>query len=431
LGGGFCLLGLFRVIQREFLSVRNLSGVHTAHERRRTLAKARPEFPSVYAVQVVTLRRSGMTDARRDICDRMHVGWRLAQGVERPGLRPLKSRYFGLIPALALGSHSRSHRSASRFDGIINWQYKSTVMRDNFVSRDLRFVLASRQLSNGGWPAVPLSSQASLETSALAYLALVPDSGPGHERAVQFLTNVQNSNGSWPAFEGDDQEGSWTTSLVLIALRDELAAVGQRLRAYDWLLHLAGRESHWLWRWKFRTTDRHVRFDPEKFGWPWIPDTNSWVVPTAFAILALNQLPCACGLNGADRRLGVGIQMLFDRACPAGGWNAGNGVVYGSAMVPHPDDTAIALLALPSRTRDSIVPASLDWLERVALGLSAPWSLAWSILALAAHHRPVEPLVRKLACWLEVNEVDDTSTLAVSCLALDHAHTLARLGIAV
>jgi hypothetical protein len=325
----------------------------------------------------------------------------------------------------------RIHRLASRFDSITNWQYKPIVMRDDFVSGDLRVALASRQLSDGGWPAVSFSSQASLETSALAYLALVRDSGRGGERTMQFLTRVQNSNGSWPAFEGDDHEGSWTTSLVLIALRDELEVVPQRLKAFEWLLHSAGRESHWLWKWKFRTTDRHVRFDPDKFGWPWLPRTNSWVVPTAFSILALRQLPCSCGLNGAERRLEIGIQMLLDRACPAGGWNAGNGIVYGSAMAPHPDDTAIALLALASRTQEPIVAASLDWLGRVAPGLRAPWSLAWSILALAAHRRPVEPLLRTLACWLGLNELDNTSTLAVSCLALDHQQTLACLGIGV
>lgn len=107
-----------------------------------------------------------------------------------------------------------------------------------------------------------------------------------------------------------------------------------------------GKEANWFWRWKFLAADRHVRFDPDKFGWPWIPDTVSWVVPTALAILALSQAPCACGgLEDIHIRVDRGIEMLMDRVCPGGGWNAGNGVVYGSALAPHPDDTAIALLA--------------------------------------------------------------------------------------
>jgi hypothetical protein len=38
--------------------------------------------------------------------------------------------------------------------------------------------------------------------------------------------------------------------------------------------------------------------------------------------------------------------MLIDRACPDGGWNAGNGIVLGTALAPHIDTTAIAVLAL-------------------------------------------------------------------------------------
>jgi nucleotide-binding universal stress UspA family protein len=85
------------------------------------------------------------------------------------------------------------------------------------------------------------------------------------------------------------------TALAAVALRDIVPAIPARLRAFHWLLHFTGKESDWLWKWKFRTADRHVKFDPDKSGWPWFPDTVSWVVPTSFAILALDQLPCTCG----------------------------------------------------------------------------------------------------------------------------------------
>jgi hypothetical protein len=294
---------------------------------------------------------------------------------------------------------------------------------------DLRDCLARRQLPGGGWAALPSTSQASLECTALSYLAVA--SNPAQDEARTFLLGVQNPNGSWPAFTGDDKEGSWTTSLALIALHEDFQAIVQRMKGFAWLARSAGEESHWLWKWKFRTTDRHVRFDPDKFGWPWIPGTNSWVVPTAFAIIALRRLPCGCGPNNAGRRVDVGIQMLLDRACPGGGWNAGNGIVYGNAMAPHPDDTAIALLALSPQAREPILTTSVDWLERVAPEVRAPWSLAWSILALAAHHRPVDSLLTQLSCWPGLDETDDTSTLAVISLALDHEQTLVRFGIAV
>jgi hypothetical protein len=302
-------------------------------------------------------------------------------------------------------------------------------MASGFVSEDLCTVLATGQLPNGGWSARSSSSQASLEASALAHVALMPDSSQVGDRATDFLLNVQNPNGSWPAFLGDDHEGSWTTSLVLIALRSVAKASGQRAHGGEWLIRSAGKESNWFWKWKFRTTDRHVRFDPDKFGWPWVPDTNSWVVPTAFAILALAQ-PGAESSEVSQRRVEFGIQMLLDRCCPGGGWNAGNGIVYGCPMAPHPDDTAISLLALSSYGREPIVKASAEWLASIAPRLSAPWSLAWSILALAAHQRPIDGLVRRLSSWPRLDEVDDNSTLAVCCLALNPPRTLARFGIA-
>lgn len=296
------------------------------------------------------------------------------------------------------------------------------------MSEDLCAVLATRQLPNGGWPALSSSSQASLEASALAHVALVSDAGHIDDRATDFLLKLQNPNGSWPAFLGDDHMGSWTTSLVLIALRSVAETLGQRVHGGEWLIHSAGKESNWLWKWKFRTTDRHVRFDPDKFGWPWIPDTNSWVVPTAFAILALIR-PGAESSEVSKRRVELGIQMLLDRCCPGGGWNAGNGIVYGRPMAPHPDDTAISLLALSSCGLEPIVRASVDWLACVAPTFSAPWSLAWSILALSAHRQPIDPLLRRLSGWLGLKEVVDNSTLAVSCLALNAPRTLARFGI--
>ena len=57
-------------------------------------------------------------------------------------------------------------------------------------------------------------------------------------------------------------------------------------RAFGWLDSMAGVENHWLWKWKFRYFDRHVRFDTNKSGWPWVEGTISWVAPTAMVLLA-------------------------------------------------------------------------------------------------------------------------------------------------
>jgi hypothetical protein len=292
--------------------------------------------------------------------------------------------------------------------------------------------LRRRELPSGGWASLASSSQAALEATCFAALALGSQDSAIAERAQDFLLHAQNPNGSWPTFLEDDQDGAWVTSLATIALRDFVSAIPARLMGFRWLMNSAGRESNWFWKWKFRTADRHVRFDPNKFGWPWVPDTASWVVPTAFAILASSQAPCFCGsLERIPFRVDRGIEMLIDRACPGGGWNAGNGVVYGVPLAPHPDDTAIALLALSDRTQDPVVQSGVLWLERTAPTLTAPWSLAWAVLALAAHRRPVVALLTTRLALTDVSRIEDSSTLALVCLALDYPRALSVLGVAV
>jgi len=288
--------------------------------------------------------------------------------------------------------------------------------------------LTQRQLSSGGWGTNALSKQVALEPSCLAALAVTPWSDAAYG-AHEFLLCSQNPNGSWPAFVGDDRDGSWLTSLASIALRDCVPNIPVRLRGLHWLLNSAGKESNWLWKWKFRTTDRHVRFDPDKYGWPWFPDTISWVVPTSFAILALNQIPCTCGDFGhAANRVNLGIEMLIDRGCPGGGWNAGNGVVYGAPLAPHVDDTAVALLALSERKEHLVAQSGVLWLERTVQGLRSPWSLAWAVLALAAHGRPIESRLTCLMSLPDLSAIEDTSTLAAVSLALGCHDTLSAFG---
>jgi hypothetical protein len=305
------------------------------------------------------------------------------------------------------------------------------VTTDPIILSNLFAEVALRQLPCGGWAALRSSAQPAIEPSCYCALALSSAVSTSHaERAFEFLLQSQNQNGSWPVFAGDDQEGAWTTALVLITLRDLPAAIPARLKGFGWLMNFAGRESNWLWNWKFRTADRHVRFDPEKFGWPWFPDTVSWVVPTAFALLALKQLPCSCGgFEQAPFRIERGIEMLLDRACPGGGWNAGNGVVYGAPVAPHPDDTAIALMALTEHREEIVVQSALQYLEQAAADLNAPWSLAWAILALAAYGQDTKSLQRRLASMHDLQAIEDTSTLALALLALDQDRALFDLGV--
>jgi hypothetical protein len=251
------------------------------------------------------------------------------------------------------------------------------------VFEQLHEEIEKRCLSSGGW-ANGNSRRAGIETTCYALMALHDRPSLVRDHAVDLLLRTQNPDGSWPAFEGDDPEGCWTTALTSIALRFIGAPSGPIEKSIRWLLNDKGREGHWFWKWKFRTVDRAVQFNPDKYGWPWFPGTVSWVIPTALSVITLKQSATSCGTEPIVNRIQLGIEMLRDRACPQGGWNAGNGIVFGSALVPHIDTTAIALLASTNGNNATVVQG-LNWLRHACLDCSSPYSLAWSAIAFAAH----------------------------------------------
>src|SRR5207245_1955483 len=166
---------------------------------------------------------------------------------------------------------------------------------------DIQAELEERTLPTGGW-ASESGSRATVETTCYVLMALHDRTGPARNSAIDFLLRVRNQDGSWPAFEGDDPEGCWTTALAAIALLFVRSPSAPLERALHWLLNDKGREGHWFWKWKFRTVDRAVQFNPEKYGWPWFPGTVSWVIPTAFSLLALKQsFPCCRTERAATR----------------------------------------------------------------------------------------------------------------------------------
>lgn len=286
--------------------------------------------------------------------------------------------------------------------------------------------LLRRQTAEGAW-GYRVDSQPSIEATCLALLAVGRENLHACRRGVEFLLRAQNPDGSWPAFAGADREGCWATTLALIVLHTLSGHVSPQARAARWLTDFKGREGHWLWRWKFRLFDTKVRFDPDEFGWPWIANTVSWVIPTAFALIALKKA-CPKSIPGAvSMRIKRGMAMLRDRICPGGGWNAGNSVVFGVPLDPYIDATAMALLALADDGNQREVAISLRWLAAAAPSCSSPYSLAWAILALTAYQSATADLVGHLQAAIQSSSDRlDTSTLASAYLAL-HPETRAKV----
>jgi hypothetical protein len=284
-------------------------------------------------------------------------------------------------------------------------------------SSNVALTLAQRQLFSGGWNFLR-SHQASTESTCLSALALASEKLACSDSAMQFLLHNQLDDGGWPAFEGDT-ESDWTTALVLCLLTSMIGSNEAGNRACLWLLDKRGKEGHWLWRWKFKTTDRDVRFNPDKYGWPWSPGAGSWVIPTGFSVIAIKQFTVCNRSAVSERRIHLGVEMLLDRACVGGGWNAGNSVVYGVPLRPHVEATAIALLALQDEPRGEVIERSLQWLRRQAPTVESASSMAWCILSLFVYQEPIQELKNRLAAMVKDGaEVRNNATLATALLAL-------------
>ena len=175
------------------------------------------------------------------------IGW-LARGLNLRAQRPEDSR-----PEILRGIL------------LMRWmQTKDEAMGTKGLIRALRERLAQGCSLSGA--AKRSRDQISVESTCLAVLVLSRQRGLELDRAVQVLLSFQNRDGSWPAFARDEPEGCWTTAMATLALMAagrEPAALASGIR---WLVDARGREGNWFWRWKLRTVDRSVQFDPAKYG---------------------------------------------------------------------------------------------------------------------------------------------------------------------
>jgi hypothetical protein len=301
-------------------------------------------------------------------------------------------------------------------DTIRRESHNGGVKRELVAGR-LAQQLTNRQFGSGAW-SYSNNHQMSVEATCLAALALIELNPRASERALGWLAKHQLQNGAWPAFV-PDREPSWCTSFALVTFSILADTASARDRAVDWAVANQGKEGNWFWRYKFRL-DRAVQFRPEFYGWPWIEGTCSWVIPTGLMMVALKQFVYCKPRAEASRRLRLGAQMLRDRSCPGGGWNAGNSVVYGIPLAAHVESTAIALLGLQGEPDHPMIRTGMDWLEKRALAEQGIASLSWTVLCFGAYGCEIEVVQAKIAEQLNNASAlpSNTATLALALLAL-------------
>jgi hypothetical protein len=137
-----------------------------------------------------------------------------------------------------------------------------------------------------------------------------------------------------------------------------------------------------------------ARQDNSLQGWPWLPETVSWLEPTGWAALALKK--AGNGARGAAPRIAEAEKLMVDRVCAQGGWNYGNASAVGQDLRPYVPTTAIGLIALQDRRAEPAVERSLAWLERSRVSEPTAIALSLASIALRIHAKPTDEVDARL-----------------------------------
>lgn len=286
-------------------------------------------------------------------------------------------------------------------------------------------MLRSAQNADGGWGFHP-GSVSRVEPTCWVIQALLNASGPANtatceavSQGIQFLRKGQLPDGSWPSAAGE-KTGCWVTSLACWTLSSAPDSSKFIAAGLNWLCEDWPRDSS-LWQRllrKFSAQRDIFPINDSYRGWGWTPHTSSWVEPSSFALLALEQAPEHLVPSAAARRRELAESMLRDRMCPDGGWNCGNPRVYGVAGEPLVVPTVWALLALRARSerRENVI--SMDWLDRNIPKIQSPASLALTRICFDSYGRPWPAGAPELSELHTGNQfLDNLQVTAWACLA--------------
>lgn len=245
--------------------------------------------------------------------------------------------------------------------------------------------ILARQNSDGGW-GWHAGKRSWSEPSAYALLALAGDAGEVRRRGVAWLLEQQAPDGGWRPYA---DAAPITTATALACLVPEVAQTAAAYdRGIDWLMRQKGRDATWTDRILQPLFGKRIKGSFEYPGWPFVPETAPWVIPTALAILALGKAAKRCG--EAIARAQEARAFLVAKACADGGWNYGAPRVLDIDAESYPETTGIALLALAGSKAERAIEAA-QRLSRVA---GSAEGACWLTLALRAHGRPAPAVPR-------------------------------------
>lgn len=292
----------------------------------------------------------------------------------------------------------------------------------------MRSILLERQGPDGGWGA-GRDLPADTESTALALLALSfatrgpqPEVGRKVALARAWLRDLQRTDGAWPHSDAVPI-ASWMTALASISLArfpEDLSAAEAGAR---WLLEQEGRRFSWFAKLMIRIFPERkaVELDPDLTGWPWLPDTFSWIEPTSYALIALKTLRPRISGRRTRARIDEAERMIFDRACADGGWNYGNSLVLGEELWAYPDTTALALIALQDVTapeEQEKIGRALSALDGMVRSNDSLLVRSLAVLALQLYGQDTAGLRAEVAGRMLDDAPEETRVAAFAALAL-------------
>ena len=119
------------------------------------------------------------------------------------------------------------------------------------------------------------------------------------------------------------------------------------------------------------------------------PGSASWVIPTAFSVIAIKQFTVCNRSEATEKRIRLGVEMLLDRVCVGGGWNSGNSVVYGVPLPAHVEARQLRCWRCRTRNERESNSDKSGVAKTEAAIIDSVESLAWCILSLFVYQEPL------------------------------------------
>ena len=251
------------------------------------------------------------------------------------------------------------------------------------------------QNPDGGWGYFP-GKASWLEPTLYAALAL--HGTPEADRAWALVSSWQNPDGGFrPAAEVEISHAATALVVTTAIARGQLD--GRLRNGVEWLVGTAGVEGALLKRGVLRVGAAFGMVEDQRDlslkGWPWKPDTASWVEPTAHAIVALKQAASRhLGSSELQARVRMGEAQLMDIRCKDGGWNYGNRTTRGDDLRSYPETTGIALVGLQGRTD---LASAFDLAKKMLHEPASRLATVWLTIAMRVNGIATEELNGELS----------------------------------